>query len=113
MYIRKWSAANSAASSPPVPLRISLLPLIAAISYELQRFSARYCTTGPLRVLLYPGFLFQKITTREPDDTQIEVAIAAMQSAVWRDRNAGDAGANDTKTREFPSLEGALAHYAA
>lgn len=91
-------------------LRISLLPLIAAISYELQRFSARYCTTGPLRVLLYPGFLFQKITTREPDDDQIEVAIAAMQSAVWREKNA-DLG--ETQIREFPSLAGALAHYSA
>jgi uncharacterized protein YqhQ len=66
-------------------LRLAMLPLIAAISYELQRFSAKYCTRGPLRVLLYPGFLFQKITTREPDDTQIEVAIAAMQGAFARE----------------------------
>lgn len=67
-------------------LRLSLLPFVAAISYELQRISARYCTTGPLRVLLYPGFLFQKITTREPDDAQIEVAIAAMETARVRDQ---------------------------
>jgi uncharacterized protein YqhQ len=66
-------------------LRLALLPLVAAISYELQRVSARYCTTGPLRVLLYPGFLFQKITTREPEDAQIEVAIAAMEMARVRD----------------------------
>jgi uncharacterized protein YqhQ len=66
--------------------RLSLLPVIAAFSYELQRFSARYCTTGPLRVVLYPGFLFQKITTREPDDAQIEVAIAAMEGAATRER---------------------------
>jgi uncharacterized protein YqhQ len=62
-----------------------LLPLVAAISYELQRLSARYCTRGPLRVLLYPGFLFQRITTREPDDAQLEVAIAAMEVARVRD----------------------------
>lgn len=66
-------------------LRVLLLPFVAAISYELQRLSARYCTTGPLRVLLYPGFLFQKITTREPDDAQLEVAIAAMETARVRD----------------------------
>ena len=66
-------------------LRVALLPLVAAISYELQRLSARYCTTGPLRVLLYPGFLFQKITTREPDDAQLEIAIAAMEVARVRD----------------------------
>jgi uncharacterized protein YqhQ len=66
-------------------LRVVLLPFVAAISYELQRFSARYCTRGPLRVLLYPGFLFQKITTREPDDAQLEVAIAAMEVARVRE----------------------------
>jgi uncharacterized protein YqhQ len=90
-------------------LRIALLPLIAAISYELQRFAARYCTTGPLRALLWPGFLFQKITTREPDDAQLEVAITAMQSAIWRQRQ--DPAAPE-EIRSFDSLDGALAHYA-
>ncbi len=69
-------------------LRVGLLPIVAAISYELQRLSARYCTRGPLRVLLYPGFLFQKITTREPDDAQLEVAIAAMEMARVHDHAA-------------------------
>jgi uncharacterized protein YqhQ len=82
-------------------LRLSLLPLIAAISYELQRFSAKYCTTGPLRVLLYPGFLFQKITTREPDDTQIEVAIAAMQGAFAREKQNDSA----ERSRTFASFD--------
>jgi len=65
-------------------IRIGLLPIIAAISYELQRLSARFCTTGWRRMVLYPGFLFQKITTREPADDQVEIAIAAMQAAAWR-----------------------------
>jgi len=65
-------------------IRIGLLPIIAAISYELQRLSARFCTTGWRRMVLYPGFLFQKITTREPGDDQVEIAIAAMQAAAWR-----------------------------
>ena len=85
-------------------LRISLLPLIAAVSYELQRLSARYCTKGPLRVLLWPGFLFQKITTREPDDSQIEVAIVAMQAARTKTKAEGVAS--------FPSFDGAMTHYA-
>ena len=67
-------------------IRIGLLPLIAAISYELQKLSARFCTTGWRRLLLYPGFLFQKITTREPTDDQVEIAIAAMEAAAWRDQ---------------------------
>ncbi len=76
-------------------LRVALLPFVAAISYELQRVSARYCTTGPLRVLLYPGFLFQQITTREPDDAQLEIAIAAMELARVRDAKPADPGAPD------------------
>ena len=47
------------------------LPVIAAVSFELQRFSARYCTTGPLQVVLWPGFLFQKISTREPESLRM------------------------------------------
>ena len=66
-------------------IRIALLPIIAAISYELQRLSARFCTTGWRRFVLYPGFLFQKITTREPNDDQVEIAIAAMEAAAWRE----------------------------
>jgi uncharacterized protein YqhQ len=93
-------------------LRIALLPFVAAISYELQRFSARYCTTGPLRVLLYPGFLFQKITTREPDDTQLEIAIAAMEVArvgeesATRAAVAEQAHANPDRVHVFPTFAG-------
>jgi uncharacterized protein YqhQ len=85
--------------------RLSLLPAIAAVSYELQRFSARYCTTGPLRVVLYPGFLFQKITTREPDDAQIEVAIAAMEGAATRERE----NPAEERLRSFASFDEAHA----
>lgn len=88
-------------------IRIALLPLIAAVSYELQRFSAKYCTKGPLQVLLWPGFLFQKITTREPDDHQIEIAITAMQTAAWRER-VGDGAHVDEAPLLFPSFESFL-----
>jgi uncharacterized protein YqhQ len=85
-------------------IRIGLLPLIAGVSYELQRVSARYCTTGPLRVLLWPGFLFQKITTREPDDAQLEIAISAMQTAVWRE-SVGEQVAAGPEPLVFESFE--------
>jgi uncharacterized protein YqhQ len=88
-------------------LRIMLLPLIAAISYELQRLSARFCTTGPLRVLLLPGFLFQKITTREPDDLQLEVAISAMEVARVREEADHKAKTSDPDNLHvFESFEG-------
>jgi uncharacterized protein YqhQ len=59
-------------------LKLPFLPLIAAITFELQRVLAKYCSTGPLSVLLWPGFLVQKITTIEPDDRQLEVALSAL-----------------------------------
>ena len=88
-------------------IRIGLLPVIAAVSYELQRFSAKYCTVGPLRVLLWPGFLFQKITTREPDDAQLEIAITAMRTAIWREEVGSEVPADETPL-VFPSFESFL-----
>jgi uncharacterized protein YqhQ len=61
-----------------------MLP-IAAVTYEIQRVFARHCTRGPLRMLLWPGFLVQKITTAEPDDTQLEVALASLRATLWRE----------------------------
>ena len=86
-------------------LRIALLPFIAAFSFELQRLSARYCTKGPLRIFLLPGFLFQKITTREPDDDQVEVAIAAMEAAAWREREAAEEPIEAAAPAPSPALE--------
>lgn len=63
-------------------MKLPFLPLIAAITFEIQRFFARYCTVGPLRVLLWPGFMVQKITTAEPDDTQLEVALGSLVAAL-------------------------------
>jgi uncharacterized protein YqhQ len=59
-------------------MKLPFLPLIAAITFELQRVLARHCSTGPLSLLLWPGFLVQKITTIEPDDRQLEVALSAL-----------------------------------
>jgi uncharacterized protein YqhQ len=87
-------------------IRVALLPLVAAISYELQRFSARYCTTGPLRLLLYPGFAFQKITTREPDDTQLEIAIAAMEIARVREEAAAATESDPDRVHVFTNFGG-------
>jgi uncharacterized protein YqhQ len=66
-------------------LKLPFLPVVAAITYEIQRVFARYCTTGPLRALLWPGFLVQKITTAEPDEKQLEVALASLRATLWRE----------------------------
>jgi uncharacterized protein YqhQ len=57
---------------------IPLIPLIAAISYELLRLSAANYQRAWVRALVAPSLMFQKLTTREPDDQMLEVAIAAL-----------------------------------
>ena len=62
--------------------RIILIPVIAAVSYELIKFEAKYSHNPFVRWLLVPGLWLQALTTRRPDDGQLEVAIAAMKKAL-------------------------------
>ncbi|HUI63224.1 MAG TPA: DUF1385 domain-containing protein [Bacteroidota bacterium] len=61
---------------------LPLLPLLAGVSYECIRFSARRSETFLGRLFVAPGLWLQKITTKEPDEKQIEVAIEALRSAL-------------------------------
>jgi uncharacterized protein YqhQ len=61
--------------------RIVLMPLIAGISYEIIRFSAKH-PGSLLRMVTYPGLLLQKITTKEPDTHQLATAIKALEEAL-------------------------------
>jgi uncharacterized protein YqhQ len=84
--------------------KLPFLPLIAAVTFEIQRIFARYCTTGPLRVLLWPGFLCQKITTIEPDDQQLEVALASLQATLFRETGADAKAGGDVRYPTFDAL---------
>jgi len=61
-----------------VVLRIALLPAVIGISFEVLQLTNRWRNVPVLRYLGYPGLWLQKLTTREPDDEQVEVAIAAF-----------------------------------
>jgi uncharacterized protein YqhQ len=65
--------------------RIVLIPVIAAVSYEIIRFSGSHQHWLIGQLLARPGLLLQRLTTRYPDDAQIEVAICAMETAVAAD----------------------------
>ena len=70
-------------------VRILLMPLIAGISYEITVKWAGSHPDNPLvKVILWPGMQMQYLTTREPDDGQIECAIAAMQLVLDREQRA-------------------------
>ena len=79
--------------------RILLLPVIAAASYEVIRFSGRHQAALIGKILAAPGLWLQRLTTRQPDDSQIEVAIQAMETAV-----AADAGSHEFNAEATESL---------
>jgi uncharacterized protein YqhQ len=85
-------------------IKLPFLPIVAAVTFEIQRFFARYCTTGPLSVLLWPGFLVQKITTAEPDDAQLEVALASLRATLWREQAVHAPEREDRVFESYPAL---------
>jgi uncharacterized protein YqhQ len=68
--------------------RILLIPVIAAVGYEILKFGAKHRSNPVVKVLLYPGLLVQKITTKQPTDDMIEVAIVSMEQALVADGEA-------------------------
>ena len=62
--------------------RLVLIPLIAGVSYEVMKLGDRYREHRALKLLLVPGLLMQRLTTREPTDDQIEVALIALREAM-------------------------------
>jgi uncharacterized protein YqhQ len=74
-----------------VASRILAIPVIAGIAYEALRLGARFQGSLVMRVLMAPGIWLQKITTQEPDDAQIEVAIASFDEVLRREEEAAQA----------------------
>jgi uncharacterized protein YqhQ len=62
--------------------RLVLIPIVSGLSYELIRLSAPRCRKGFFRLMVLPGLALQRITTKEPSDGQLEIAIRALQEAL-------------------------------
>lgn len=73
--------------SLPVRLATHLpfIPIVGGLAYEIIKFSAKHSTTWWGRILIEPGLLLQKITTKEPDAAQIEVALVALKCALGQE----------------------------
>jgi uncharacterized protein YqhQ len=65
--------------------RILLIPVIAGIAYELLRLGGSYPDSAFMRAIVAPGLLLQSLTTRYPDESQMEVAIASMNELLDRE----------------------------
>jgi uncharacterized protein YqhQ len=94
---------------PPVMLvasRVLLVPVIAAVSYEILQLGARHRSHRLVRWLWSPGIWVQMITTRQPTDDMIEVAIVSLQRALAADGAEIPAGSSDFHSRPLtPELE--------
>lgn len=66
-------------------VRILFLPIIAGLAYEVIKWAGRVPDNGFVKVLLWPGLQLQRMTTRPPDDSMVEIAVAAMQPIIARE----------------------------
>lgn len=73
---KEWSFVDKLIS------RIILIPVVAGMSYEILRFSAKMKNNSLMGLIILPGLLLQRMTVREPDESQIEVALAAMNEVL-------------------------------
>lgn len=71
-------------------LRLALLPVLAALSYEALWLSARYQHVRLVAALSAPNLWLQRLTTREPDDSMLEVALAALHTARELENSSGE-----------------------
>ena len=67
-------------------VRLALMPLVAGLSYEIIRLSARKESGWFFKAITLPGVWLQNITTQEPDDQQLEVAIEALKESLKLER---------------------------
>jgi len=68
-------------------VRLALVPLVGGISYEILRFCGRHDQNALCKIFIAPGLALQKLTTKEPNDSMIEVAIASVQAVIPENAN--------------------------
>jgi uncharacterized protein YqhQ len=82
--------------------RILLIPVIAAVGYEILRWGARHRGNPIVRAIMWPGILVQMLTTRQPTDEMIEVAIVSMEQALEADGEPLPAGSGTLAREPLP-----------
>jgi uncharacterized protein YqhQ len=82
--------------------RVLLIPVIAAVSYEVLKFGAARREQGFWKWLFMPGIWIQKITTKQPDDSMIEIAICAMQESLAANGETAPEGSLDPAREPIP-----------
>ena len=84
-------------------IKIPLMFPIAGLAYELIKLAGKKCDTSALaRAMSAPGMWLQKITTREPDDDQLEIALISIRKTLWRESVGDDAPPIDSGVEIYP-----------
>ena len=87
-------------------IKIPLMLPVAGLAYEAQRKAAKSPGNLLVRFFVAPGMLMQRLTTREPDDDQLEVALTALRKTVWREaQHDGDQKSDQPPPAEVRTLE--------
>jgi uncharacterized protein YqhQ len=89
--------------------RLLLIPVIAAVGYEILRFGAKHRANPLVKVIMAPGILVQMITTKRPSDDQIEVAIVSMEQALEADGETVPTGSELPERERLPDPAAAVA----
>jgi len=92
------------AANPVVAIlgRILLVPVVAAVAYEILKWGAKRRDNRFARWLFLPGIWLQGITTKEPDDSMIEIAICSMHEALAANGDTAPAGSWDPAREPIP-----------
>jgi uncharacterized protein YqhQ len=85
--------------------RILLIPVVASISYELLRWGAKHRENWLVRWIFLPGIWLQAITTKQPDDSMIEVAVASVREALAANGEQAPAGSWEPNTEPIPNAQ--------
>jgi uncharacterized protein YqhQ len=85
--------------------RILLLPVVAGVSYEFQKLTGKYQHIWIMRLFSKPGLYLQKLTTRQPDDSQLEVAILALQKVMAAEQEEALGKEAESKTESGAEAE--------
>lgn len=87
-FLPKVSDSDLVQALFALAIKIPLLLPVAGLAYEAQRLAAKHPDNPIVRALIAPGMLMQRLTTREPTDPELEVALTALRKAWWREQEA-------------------------
>ncbi|MCK9522941.1 MAG: DUF1385 domain-containing protein [Proteobacteria bacterium] len=89
-------------------IKLPLLLPVAGIAYEFNRWAGRHTDNWLVKLLTWPGLLMQMLTTRRPTDDQLEVALTALRTALWREET-GEAVPDTEAPRVYEHFDAVVA----